>query len=80
MSMLDIPGRPLFDETGRFLPRQYPDGRGETHYDRLGVAVPVDFRDYLKSAAQAAGTSMSDLVRRAVESRAAEILADRKAA
>lgn len=62
MNRLDVPGRTLFDEKGRFLPRQYPDGRGETHYDRLGVAVPVDVRDYLKSAAEVAGTSISDLV------------------
>lgn len=79
MNGLDIPGRPLFDETGRFIPRHYDDGRGETHYDRLGVAVPVDFRDYVRYAAREAGTSMADLVRQAVEARAAEILSCRRA-
>lgn len=79
MSRLEIPGRPLFDETGRFIPRRYGDDRGALRYDRLGLAVPVDFRAYVRHAANAAGMTMAEFVREAVEVRAAEILSKKAA-
>lgn len=72
--------RPLFDESGRFIPRRYEDGRGMLS-DRLGLPVQPDFRAYVRQAAKAAGVPMAHLIRQAVEAKAAEILAsNRKAA